>query len=393
MQTEANTVIVGAGPYGLSLAAHLRAAGRPFVLLGTPLESWREHMPDGMILKSEPFASNLWDPQRRFTLEKFCQARRIPYQPSRQPLSLMRFLDYAEWFRESAVGESRQVKATCIRRTSTGFSLELSDGTSLDAHRIVLATGHMAFRFIPPELAALPETLCIHSSAIRDTTRFAGRDITIVGAGQSALESAALLCEAGAKVRLIVRKPQVKWNGQPVARSLLARIREPESGIAFGWKVLAVAELPRVFRAMLPAEKRHRLVSRMFGPAGAWWLRERVEGRIEVHLNHHIRSAVDVGGKVQLQVAGLDGERQIVTDHVVAGTGFRVNLDRLDYLDPKLKAEIAREGESPVLSAGFQSSVPGLFVIGIASAPVFGPVMRFMFGAKHAAPIVARQLR
>jgi cation diffusion facilitator CzcD-associated flavoprotein CzcO len=393
MQAVENTVIVGAGPYGLSLAAHLQAAGRPFVLLGTPLESWREHMPDGMVLKSEPFASNLWDPERRFTLEKFCQERRIPYQPARQPLSLARFLDYAEWFRQSAVGESRDVKANCIRRTAAGFSLDLSNRSSLEARQIVLATGHMPFRFIPPELAGLPEPLCIHSSAIRDVKRYAGRDVTVVGAGQSALESAALLHEAGAKVRLIVRKSQVLWNGQPVARSLLARVIAPESGLANGWKALAIAELPRVFRAVFPAAKRHRFVAASFGPAGAWWLRERVERQIELHLNHRIRAAANEGGQVRLHIAGPDGERQIVTDHVVAGTGFQVNVDRLGYIDAKLRAEIAREGDAPMLSAGFQTSVPGLYIIGIASAPVFGPVMRFMFGAKHAAPIVARQLR
>ena len=196
MQAVENTVIVGSGPYGLSLAAHLRAAGRPFLLLGTPLEAWCQYMPEGMILKSEPFASNLWDPNRRFTLEKFCQAREIPYQPTRQPLSLARFLDYAEWFRQSAVGDSRQVKARCIRRTAAGFSLDLCDGSSLEARQIVLATGHMPFRFIPPELEGLPEPLGIHSSAIRDVRRYAGRDITIVGGGQSALETAALLGEA-----------------------------------------------------------------------------------------------------------------------------------------------------------------------------------------------------
>lgn len=393
MQAIENTVIVGSGPYGLSLAAHLRAAGRPFLLLGTPMESWRRYMPEGMILKSEPFASNLWDPQRRFTLEKYCQARGIAYQPTRQPLSLARFLDYAEWFRQSAVGDSRENKARCIRRTSAGFSLDLCDGSSLEARQIVLATGHMPFRFIPPELEELPEPCCLHSSAIQDVKRYAGRDISIVGAGQSALESAALLREAGANVRLIVRNSRVLWNQRPLARSLLKRVLKPESGLAIGWKELAVAELPRCFRAVFPAAKRHRFVSRSFGPAGAWWLRERVEGRIEVHLNHRVRAAAVAGSQVRLRVEGPQGEREIVTDHVVAATGYRVDVDRLDYLDPTLRAEIAREFQAPRLSAGLQSSVPGLFFVGVASSPVFGPVKRFMFGAKHAAPIVARQLR
>jgi FAD-dependent urate hydroxylase len=393
MPAVENTVIVGSGPYGLSLAAHLRAAGRPFLMLGTPLESWRNHMPEGMLLKSEPFASNLWDPQRRFTLEKYFQARGYSYQPTRQPLALARFLDYAEWFRQSAVGETCEVKARFIRRTDAGFGLDLCNGSSLEARQIVLATGHMPFCFIPPELEQLSEPLCIHSSAIRDVRRYAGRDISIVGAGQSALECAALLSEAGAKVRLIVRAGKLQWNERPVARSLLKRILAPESGLAPGWKELAIAELPRVFRAVFPAAKRHRFVARSFGPSGSWWLRERVEGHIEVHLNQHVRAAAIVGSQVKLHVEGPEGEREIMTDHVVAATGYHVDVDRLDYLEPKLRAEIAREFKAPYLTAGFQTSVPGLFIIGMASAPVFGPVMRFMFGAKHAAPIVARQLR
>ena len=184
-----------------------------------------------------------------------------------------------------------------------------------------------------------------------------------------------------AKVRLIVRSSQVLWNKQPFARSLLKRVLAPESGISPGWMELAVAELPRAFRALFPAAKRHRFVASSFGPTGAWWLRERVEGHIEVHLNHRIRAAAIVGSQVRLHIEGPQGESEIMTDHVIASTGYRVNLNRLDYLDPKLKAEIAREFDAPSLSAGFQSSVPGLFVVGIASAPVFGPVMRFMFGA------------
>jgi hypothetical protein len=82
-----------------------------------------------------------------------------------------------------------------------------------------------------------------------------------------------------------------------------------------------------------------------------------------------------------------------MTDHVVPGTGFKVDLDRVDYLDPELKKQIAREGKAPALDARFETSVPGLFIVGVASAPTFGPVMRFMFGAKHAGPILTRRLK
>src|SRR5262249_6544073 len=200
-----NTVIVGAGPYGLSIAAHLRTAGIPYQLYGTPLESWRRFMPAGMILKSERFASNLWDPNRQFTLERYSAELKIPYQAAGDPLCLEHFLGYAEWFRERAVGESIDVKLTHLRRTPRGFLLDFAGGASLEAEHVTLATGHMASRVTPAALASLPEPLCCHSSRICDLSGFAGRAVTVIGAGQSALESAALLHEIGAQVRVIVR--------------------------------------------------------------------------------------------------------------------------------------------------------------------------------------------
>ncbi len=389
-----NTVIVGAGPYGLSIAAHLKAAGIPYHLYGTPLESWRKFMPVGMVLKSERFASNLWDPNGQFTLERYLAEHRIPYQPAGDPLSLADFLRYAEWFRERAVGESIDVRVTNVRGTRAGFLLDFAGAPSLEAQRVILATGHMAFRVIPEELAGLPEPLCYHSAKVHDLSRFAGRDVTLIGAGQSALESAALLHEAGAHVRLIVRGSQVRWNAARNGhRSLARKIRNPESGIGFGWESFVVSEMPQWFRRLLPADLRHRYVAKTWGPAGAYWLRQRVEGRIEVLLNCKVRQPKAEHGRVCLEVLGPDGTKTVWTDHVIAATGYKVDLDRLDYLGPDLKQSIAREGGAPVLDPQFETSVPGLFIVGIGSAPTFGPVMRFMFGAKHVAPVLTQRLR
>jgi FAD-dependent urate hydroxylase len=389
-----NTIIVGAGPYGLSIAAHLKAAGIPYRLYGTPLESWRKFMPVGMVLKSERFASNLWDPKGQFSLERFSAEHKIPYQPAGAPLSLAEFLRYAEWFRERAVGESFDVKISGLRRAGAGFVLDFAGAPSLEARRVILATGHMAFRVVPEELAGLPEPLCYHSSKICDLSGFAGRDITLIGAGQSALETAALLCEAGAQVRLIVRETLVRWNATRNGhRTWAENIRHPESGIGFGWESLAVSELPQWFRRLLPMDLRHRYVAKTWGPSGAYWLRQRVEGRIEILLNCKVLQAKAEQGRVCLEVQGPDGTKAVWTDHVIAATGYRVDLDRLDYLGPELKQSIARERGAPVLDSQFETSVPGLFIVGIASAPTFGPVMRFMFGAKHVAPVLARRLR
>jgi len=389
-----NTVIVGAGPYGLSIAAHLKAAAVPYHLFGTPLESWRKFMPVGMVLKSERFASNLWDPNRQYTLERYSAEHKIPYQPAGSPLSLADFLDYAEWFRERAVGESIDAKLTSLRRTRTGFLLEFAGAPSLEARRVVLATGHMAFRVVPEELASLPEPFFCHSSKLCDLSGFAGRDVTLIGAGQSALETAALLQESGAHVRLIIRENQVRWNATRNGhRSMTDKIRNPESGIGFGWESVVVSEMPQWFRRLLPVDLRHRYVAKTWGPSGAYWLRQRVEDRIEILLNCQVGEAKVENERVRLEVHGPDGTETVWTDHVIAATGYKVDLNRLDYLDPDLRKSIAREGGAPVLNSQFETSVPGLFTVGIASAPTFGPVMRFMFGAKHVAPVLTQRLR
>jgi thioredoxin reductase len=390
---DQDTTIVGAGPYGLSTAAHLRASGLPFELLGTPLESWHRFMPQGMVLKSERFASNLWDPRRRYTLSRYCEGRRLPYQPVGSPLSLELFLEYAEWFRQQTAIEPRELKVRRLRRVPGGFGVQLADGTSFTSRRVVLATGHMAYRWVPPELAHLPEPLLLHSTRIGDVRGYSGRDVCVIGAGQSALETAALLHENGARVRVLVRRAQVDWNTPSKPRSLPARIVAPDAGVASGWKSVAVSELPRVFRWYFPPEKRHRFVAGSYGPSGSWWLRERVEGRIAVQLSSPVQSAEATEGGVRLQVAG-GGAATIDTQHVIAATGFRIDIDRLEYLESSLARSIAREAAGiPALDSRFETSVPGLFIVGVASAPVFGPIMRFMYGAKHVAPVLVNRLR
>ena len=391
---DSDIVIVGAGPYGLSIAAHLRAAQQPFEIFGTALESWRTFMPEGMILKSERFASNLWDPARHFTLQRYSALNRVPYQAVGSPLDRELFLQYADWFCQQAVGEIHDVRVVRIAPRTGGFELAFADGSHFTSRRVVLATGHMAFRKIPPQLAQLPEPVVQHSTRMSELQAYAGRDVTIIGAGQSALESAALLHEAGARVRILARIGRLEWNARSRPRPLPQRILAPDAGVASGWKSYAVSELPRVFRWYFPAAKRHRFVRGSYGPSGAWWLRDRVDGLVETWLDTQLESAeaADDGG-VNLRVRRAGVSQQVHADHVIAATGFEIDIDRLDYLEPTLRAGIAREaGGIPALNSNFESSIPGLFIVGVASSPVFGPIMRFMYGAKHVAPLLARRL-
>ncbi|MGA7538996.1 MAG: NAD(P)-binding domain-containing protein [Steroidobacteraceae bacterium] len=390
---DLDTAIIGAGPYGLSIAAHLRARKVPFQMFGTPLESWRCFMPEGMMLKSEPFASNLWDPAGRFTLKRYFATRKMPFQAVGRPLSLKLFLEYADWFRQNMRIESEDVKVVKLQCVNGGFALNLADGRQVSSRRVVLATGHMPFRRMPIELAHLPEPLVTHSARMGPIDEYAGCDVTVIGAGQSALETAALLHEGGAHVRVIVRRTQIEWNAPSMPRPLLKRIRTPDAGIASGWRSLAISELPGIFRRVFQPAKRHRFVAGAYGASGAWWLRERVEGRIEVWLGSRLEAVSIDDGKVLIRVAGAEGTDEIATDHLISATGFRVDINRLGYLDPELLASLRTEAHGiPALSGGFESSVPNLFVVGAASSPVFGPIMRFMYGAKHAAPQLASRL-
>jgi thioredoxin reductase len=385
--TTFETVIVGAGPYGLSVSAHLRVANSDHVVIGAPMESWRQHMPAEMVLKSERFASNLSDPERRYSLDQFSALRGTSYSPRGVPLPIGEFLDYVDWFRHRAVPEVWNTKLRRLRRVANGFELDLDDG-AIAARRVILATGHLAFRHFPDALERLVRTaplLVSHTADHRDFSKFAGQDVIIVGCGQSGLETAALLHEQGANVRLLARAPAVDWNAElDAVKSLYKRLRWPESGLGDGWRSLAYSELPRLF-FLLAERTRRQIVATANGPSGAWWLKSRVVGKVPLMTGHEVVDVGINGTKLVLSVRRGGDMKKMETDHVIAATGYRVDLRQLPFLDPALYAEIERTAGFPVLNTAFQASVPGLHFVGLSSALTSGPVMRFVYGARHAA--------
>jgi len=180
--------IIGAGPYGLSIAAHLRAYGIPFRIFGAPLDSWRRHMPVGMMLKSDGFASSLSAPDDRGTLAAYCAERGISYHATHIPVSLELFNTYALDFQQRFVDDLEERQIVALDRKGDGFVLELDDGEVLQADYVVGAIGITHFSRIPPELAQLPANLMSHSSAHSDLSGFAGRDVTVIGGGSSAVD-------------------------------------------------------------------------------------------------------------------------------------------------------------------------------------------------------------
>jgi cation diffusion facilitator CzcD-associated flavoprotein CzcO len=303
------------------------------------------------------------------------------------------FLAYTGWFQEKAGVSSNGLYMTgidCDER-SGNFVLTDENGRQSTARRVVMANGHMPFLHVPEALRGLPADLLAHTSELHDLSGYAGLDVTVIGAGQAALETAALLVEGGAKVRVLARGG-IRFNppAEP-ERSLWRRLRAPESGLAPGWRSLFYSEMPGMTRR-LPMSVRHRVVATKWGPAGTAWLYDRLDNKAQMLTGRSIRAAEIIEGRVRLRLDGAHGVETIDTDRVVTGTGFRPEVDRLTMLSAKLRARIAREGVSPKLDPAFETSVPNLHILGLLSAPTFGPVMRFMFGAKHAAPMVAKRI-
>ncbi len=212
---KCDVAIIGAGPYGLSIAAHLKALGVDFRIFGHPMHTWLAHMPKGMRLKSEGFASCLYDPDSTFTLEAYCKEKGIPYSDIGLPVPLEVFAAYGLEFQRRFVPELEPNLVTSLRRSAEGFQIGLDDGRRLSARRVVMAVGLTHYENMPPLLAALGENFATHSARHNTVDQFKGREVVVVGAGASALDLAALLHQAGAKVQVVARKPAIRFHDPP----------------------------------------------------------------------------------------------------------------------------------------------------------------------------------
>jgi hypothetical protein len=388
-----DVAIVGAGPYGLSVAAHLKARGADFRIFGPAMDTWRNHMPKGMKLKSEGFASCIYDPESLLTLGKYCQAKGLPYEDLGLPVPLATFCSYGLAFQQRFVPNLENRMVASLRRETGGFKLFLDNGEVVAARRVVIAVGLSYFQVMPSSLSGFSEELVTHSWRHSTVDRFKGREVAVVGAGASALDLAALLHQAGASVQVISRKPEIRFQeGMRLPRPLRDRIRYPMTGIGSGWRLVFCTHAPLAFRK-LPEDIRLKVVRQTLGPAPCWFTKDEVAGKVSFHLGSKITRAQAQNDRMNIELTDGGGTRCSVTaDHVIAATGYKADIRRIAFFGKEVLAQIASVDETPVLSSNFESSVPGLHFVGLPAANTFGPLLRFAFGAGFAAKRLSNHL-
>jgi thioredoxin reductase len=387
-----DVAIVGAGPYGLSIAAHLAQTKLRTRVFGTPMQSWRNNMPPNMTLKSEGFASNLYNPGTPYTIADYCRENNLPYEDIGLPVPVQNFIGFGLEFQRRFVPHLEQTDIASIQQTPTGFQLQTALGETLLATHVVIAAGISAFPYIPPSLTHLPAQFLSHSFDHHTLDHFRNRRVLVLGAGASAINTAGFLDEAGAEVEIIVRSPRVDFHRKsPTHRPLLTRLRSPRSGLGVGWKSKLAADFPLLFHA-LPEKLRLRAVHRHLGPAPGWDSSERVEGKLPIHVNTTIQSATIENNQLHLVLNQPTGPLTLTADHLVAATGFRPAISRLIFLDEPLRNSLHTVEDTPILNRNFESSVPNLYFVGLASANSFGPPSRFACGAEFAAKHLCRHL-
>jgi cation diffusion facilitator CzcD-associated flavoprotein CzcO len=389
LAADADVAVVGAGPYGLAAASHLRAAGADVAVFGSAMSFWRCHMPKGMVLRS-PWPGCSIGARPELSIDAYARARNVTRT---NLIPLERFVDYGEWVQRQAVPDLDTRKLTRIDKAAHGFQLTLEDGATVRVRRVVMAVGLTAQASRPHVFSQLPPALATHASDHADMAPFAGKRVAVVGAGQSALECATLLSEAGAEVELFARTPQIRWlAGGPAAtfqakvKNVLAQLLDPPAPVGpfpLNW----IVEMPGVFR-LFWRPLRKVFSERALRPCVSGWLIDRSTA-VRFRTATAVVAARQSGSAAELALS--DGSKTEV-DHVLLATGYRVNIARYGLLGAELLKEVRQADGYPVLHGGMESSVAGLHFLGAPAVQDFGPLMRFVAGTGFAARRLTRSI-
>ena len=384
MSTKVDAIVIGAGPYGLAVGSSLREAGANVRVFGETMSFWTRHMPSDMWLRSIWSASHIGDPTSSLNLASFERAKGIPL---RRPIPLSDFVAYGHWFQARALPDVDQRLVKRVETNGGPLRVITSDDEAVDARRVVVAGGIAPFAARPEMFDALPRELASHSADHADLAPFAGRRVVVIGGGQSAIETAVLLREHGAEVEVMMRARRLQWVGRAPREGLIGHLLFDRTDVGPALISQLVAH-PMLVRA-LPRAIQREATRRALAPGASLWLRPRLGGLV-ISAG---RSVVDVARRGSEVTIRLDDGSSRTVDHVLMGTGYRIDIRRYPFLARGLLERVRHVDGHPVLGAGFESSVPGLHFVGAPALYSFGPLLRFVAGTEFAARRVTMHVK
>jgi FAD-dependent urate hydroxylase len=375
--TTTPLLVIGAGPYALAAAAHARERGIDALVVGRPMGFWREHMPEGMFLRSGPD----WhlDAAGVHTLEAYLRERGLAATDV-DPLPIGLFLDYAEWFREAKGIEPLQDLVTDLQSLDGRFVAELESGRRVAADAVVAAPGIYHFTDVPAWAGSIPPERAAHTCDRVSFEDLSGARVLIVGGRQSAYEWAALLAEHGAERIDLVHRHEVP-RFDKVSWRFIDPWVETTLRVPGWWRALPRSEQDAIIRRFWEVGRltlEHWLTPRLTSPTVHRWP------------GTEVAQAAPAGPGEELHVRLSNGQA-LPVDQVIFATGYRVDLTRVPYLAGTLD-RIALTDGFPTLDESFGSTLPGLYLPGFAATRDFGPFFGFVKGAPAAATLIVRDL-
>lgn len=372
---QTQLLVIGAGPYALSVAALAREHGIDTVVLGRPMGFWRENMPGGMFLRSGPD----WhlDASGIHTFQAFMEERGIgPDEADPIPISV--FLDYADWFRAAKEIEVHAGLVGTLATVDGGFEASLRNGERIRADAVVAAPGIRHYAHLPGWASSLPPGFAAHTCDLVRFGDMAGARVLIIGGRQSAYEWAALIREHGAERIDIVHRHDI-----PRFERVSWKFVDPHVE-----RTVAV----RGYWRNLP-ESQQQAVTRRFWEVGRltleYWLAPRLDREgIYRWPGAEVVETAPAGG--ELRVLLSNGAR-LAADRVVFASGYQADLSKVPYLAGVL-ADVKLSNGFPVLGDAFQTSLDGLYITGFSATQDFGPFFGFVKASPAAATLIVRDL-
>src|ERR1700733_8857975 len=366
-------LVVGAGPYGVAIAAQAIERGIDTVVVGHPMGFWTDHMPEGMFLRS----GTDWhlDASGIDTFEAFIEERGLSAAHI-DPVPIAVFLEYAAWFQIQKHVSIRDRLVSRLERNDDAFVASLDDGTQIAADVVVAAPGAAYFRRFPEWATLLPEGVSAHTCALVRFQELAGARVLVGGGRQSAYEGAALLGELDVERVDIVHRHDIP-RFERVSWKFVDPYMDATISRRGWWRSLSTTE--------------QEAIAQKFWKVGRltleWWLAPRLaDARIRSWPGTHVVEIAMGGDRGTVSVVLSSGDR-LTFDRLVFATGYKSDLPRVPYLN-EIAGRLEVVDGFPVLDEALQSSIAGLYIAGFASTRDFGPFFGFTKGCPAAAMLI-----